>query len=106
MQSLLAVAATLACPVGMGLMMWIMMRGHGRTHQAINPGSQQIEELRAEIGRLKAERATDTGSGSGPVTVGMTVRSKPASSQLVAGNDLIYYLCTYVVGMLKVRRER
>jgi hypothetical protein len=95
MQSLLAVAATLACPVGMGLMMWIMMRGHGRTHQTINPGSQQIEELRAEIARLKAERATDTGSGSGPVTVGMTGRSKPASSQLVAGNvDLSYCLCT------------
>jgi hypothetical protein len=68
MQSLLAVAATLACPVGMGLMMWIMLRGHGRTHQTINPGSQQIEEFRAEIGRLKAERTTDTGSGSGPVT--------------------------------------
>jgi hypothetical protein len=65
MQSLLPVAATLACPVGMGLMMWIMMRGHGRTHQTINPGSQQIEELRAEIERLKGERATDTGSGSG-----------------------------------------
>jgi hypothetical protein len=92
--------------VGMGLMMWIMMRGHRPTHQTINPGSQQIEELRAEIGRLKAERATDTGSGPGPVTVGMTVRSKPASSQLVAANDLIYYLRTYVVGMLKVRRER
>jgi hypothetical protein len=87
----------------MGLMMWIMMRVHGRTHQTINPGSQQIEELRAEIGRRKAERATDTGSGSGPVTVGMTARSKPASSQRVAGSDLIYYLCTYVVGMLKVR---
>jgi hypothetical protein len=57
MQSLLAVATTLACPVGMGLMMWIMMRGHGRTHQTINPGIQQIEELRAEIGRLKPERA-------------------------------------------------
>jgi hypothetical protein len=40
MQSWLAVAATLACLVGMGLMMWIMMRGHCRTHQAINPGSQ------------------------------------------------------------------
>jgi hypothetical protein len=95
MQSLLAVAATLACPVGMGLMMCIMMRGHGRTHQTINPGSQQIEELRAEIGRLKAERATDTGSGSGPVTVGMTGRGKPASSQLVADNvEISYYLCT------------
>jgi hypothetical protein len=69
-QSLHAVAATLACPGGMGLMMWIMTRGHGRTHQTINPGSQQIEELRAEVGRLTAERATETGSGSGPVTVG------------------------------------
>lgn len=74
-------------------MMWIMLRGHGRTHQTINPGSQQIEELRAEIGRLKAERATDTGSGSGPVIVGMTVRRKPASSQLVAGNDLRSTIC-------------
>jgi hypothetical protein len=54
MQSLLAVAATLACPVGMGVMMWIMMRSHGHTRRTINPGSQQIEELRAEIGRLKA----------------------------------------------------
>jgi hypothetical protein len=50
----------------MGLMMWILLPGHGRTHQTINPGSQQIEEFRAEIGRLKAERATATGSG--PVT--------------------------------------
>jgi hypothetical protein len=99
MQSLLAVATTLACPVGMGLMMWIMMRGHGRTHQTINPGIQQIEELRAEIGRLKPERATETGSGSRPVTVGMTVRAKPASSQQVAGNDLNYDLRTYVVAM-------
>jgi hypothetical protein len=64
----------------MGLMMWIMMRGHGRTHQTINPGSQQIEELRAEIGRLKAERATDTGSGSGPVTVGY---DRPRQARIV-----------------------
>jgi hypothetical protein len=65
-QPLLAVATTLACPVGMGLMMWIVMRGEGRTHQNINPASHQIEELRAEIGRLKAELANDTGSGPGP----------------------------------------
>jgi hypothetical protein len=58
-----------------------MMRGHGRTHQTMNPGGQQIEELRTEIGWPKAECAT--GSGPGPVTVGMTGRSKPASSQLV-----------------------
>jgi hypothetical protein len=40
----------------MGLTIWIMMRGHDRTHPTINPGSQQIEELRAEIVRLQAER--------------------------------------------------
>jgi hypothetical protein len=52
-------------------MTWIMMRGHGRTHRTINPGNQQIEDLQAGIG------------------LGMTVRSKPASSQLVAGNGPI-----------------
>jgi hypothetical protein len=88
MQSLLAVAARLACPC------WdgpddVDHDARSSPHPSdLNPGSQQIEELRAEIGRLKAERATDTGSGSGPVTVGMTVRSKPASSQLVVGNDI------------------
>ena len=81
MQSLRAVAATLACPGGMGLMMWIMMRGHRRTHQAIDPGSQQVEEFRAEIGRPKAERATDTGTGSGPLIVGMTGRGKPVTAR-------------------------
>ena len=94
MQSLRAVAATLACPGGMGLMMWIMMRGHRRTHQAIDPGSQQVEEFRAEIGRPKAERATDTGTGSGPLIVGMTGRGKPASSQLVAGNQSTIWVHT------------
>jgi hypothetical protein len=89
-------AVTLACPVGMGLTMWIAMCGHGRTHQTVNPGSRRVEELRAEIGRLKAERATDIGTGTGPVTVGMTGRGKPASSWLVAVSP-IYYLCTYVV---------
>jgi hypothetical protein len=63
MQSLLVVAEALACPVGMGLMMWMMMRGHGTRDQTVDSGSQQIDELRAEIERLKAERTTDSRSG-------------------------------------------
>lgn len=58
--TLLALAA-LACPVGMGVMMWLMMRGrhdHGGHGSA---GAQQqdpeIAELRAEVERLKADRA-------------------------------------------------
>jgi hypothetical protein len=62
MQSVLLVAATLACPVGMGLMMWMMMRAHGSTHQTVNPVNEQIDELRAEIERLKAEGTTDSRS--------------------------------------------
>jgi hypothetical protein len=62
MQSVLLVAATLACPVGMSLMMWMVMRGHGGAHRTRNPVSEQINELRAEIERLKAEGTTDSRS--------------------------------------------
>jgi hypothetical protein len=54
MSQLLWPAAALACPVGMGLMMWMMMRGGGRA----NPSAQQqaIQQLRSEIEKLKADR--------------------------------------------------
>jgi hypothetical protein len=61
-----------------------------RNHPTINPGSQQIEELRSEIVRLQAERRHRHGLGVGAVTVGMTGRGIPSSSQLVAGNDRSY----------------
>jgi hypothetical protein len=56
------VAGTLACPVGMSLMMWMMMRGRGSTHQTVNPVNEQIDQLRAEIERLKAGGTTDSRS--------------------------------------------
>ena len=60
MQSVLLGLAVLACPVGMGLMMWLMMRGHGQsTTSTAGATSQQVDELRAEIERLKAERAAE-----------------------------------------------
>jgi hypothetical protein len=41
----------------MGLMMWIMSRGQ-KTGTGEMTGQQQVEQLRAEIGQLKAERDT------------------------------------------------
>lgn len=61
MPSLLTYVAFLACPVGMGLMMWMMMRmggGHRSEQQpAVMSAAQQAEfaHLRAELERLRAE---------------------------------------------------
>jgi hypothetical protein len=52
-QGLFLGVAVLACPVGMGLMMWLMMRG-GQNKRG---GEQQVAQLRAEIDELKADRA-------------------------------------------------
>ncbi|MHB1929523.1 MAG: hypothetical protein ACYDEN_00045 [Acidimicrobiales bacterium] len=62
--------AALACPVGMGVMMWLMMRGGGRNQQvgqppmpmagSFDPGSEREAELarmRAEIDQLRAAQA-------------------------------------------------
>ncbi|MGW5051428.1 hypothetical protein [Actinokineospora sp. NPDC004072] len=57
MESLLLGIAALACPVGMGLMMWLMMRGQ-RKNTGEDTGQQQVAQLRAEIDQLKAERET------------------------------------------------
>lgn len=52
----------LACPVGMGLMMWFMARGMGDRKRDTKPGS--IDDLRAEQARLAAqiERLEDADS--------------------------------------------
>ena len=64
MQSLLLAVAVLACPVGMGLMMWMMMRGQSAsTASGDDHGRQEIQALRAEIEQLKGERANDCTTG-------------------------------------------
>jgi hypothetical protein len=64
MQALFYAVAALACPVGMGVMMWLMMRGNRRGDTA-DAGSQQVAALRAEIDQLKAERAVQQVRGEG-----------------------------------------
>lgn len=62
MESLFYTLAVLACPVAMGLMMFMMMRGQNRGSD--QPGGSaargEVEALRAEIEALKADRATQT----------------------------------------------
>lgn len=65
--------AALACPVGMGAMMWFMMRG-GRAGQPMGqpqtpagsgpePGKEaELARLRAEIDQLKAAQADQDAS--------------------------------------------
>jgi nitrogen fixation-related uncharacterized protein len=59
MQTLLLGVAVLACPVGMGLMIWMMMRDQCKDAAASEHyGSlQEVQALRAEIEELKAQRA-------------------------------------------------
>lgn len=58
MPELLYTLAVLACPVGMGLMMWTMHRGGHGGGQAESPAEKQaaLSALRAEIDALRADR--------------------------------------------------
>ncbi len=46
-------AAVVACPLAMGAMMWMMMRGNGGADTA---APQELQALRAEIDQLKSGR--------------------------------------------------
>lgn len=64
MQTLLLGLTALACPVGMGAMMWMMMRGGNKnTGDTSGQRQQQVEQLRTEIDQLRAERATQRTNG-------------------------------------------
>ncbi|GHG01692.1 hypothetical protein GCM10018777_10440 [Streptomyces albogriseolus] len=58
MANLLYILPALACPVGMGLMMWFMMRPK-RGSQADPTGDrQELTRLRKEIDALRSEQAS------------------------------------------------
>jgi hypothetical protein len=56
MQQLLYVLPALACPVGMGAMMWMMMRPKKQDHGPALSQEQDLAQLRAEIAALRAGR--------------------------------------------------
>ncbi|MEB0286286.1 hypothetical protein QN345_06925 [Cryobacterium sp. 10I1] len=53
MQQFLYILPALICPVGMGLMMWLMMRGRGHGKIADGPEEQELARLRAEVAALR-----------------------------------------------------
>lgn len=59
MEGALITLALLACPVGMGLMMWFMGKGmkQGGNNNAAAGQPKSVEQLREEQTRLEAEIA-------------------------------------------------
>ena len=55
MENVLLGLAALACPVGMGLMMWFMAKGTRKGKKADRPTPDSLDELRAEHRRLGSE---------------------------------------------------
>lgn len=62
MPDLIYLLAVLACPVGMGVMMLVMMRGNHSDHGNHGTGatSDEVAELRAEVERLRSQRSDDS----------------------------------------------
>jgi Tfp pilus assembly protein PilV len=60
LEALLSLLFLLACPLGMGLMMWMMMRGGQAGAQTQEPQvtpeqQRELMRLRAEVEALKAQ---------------------------------------------------
>lgn len=50
----------LACPIGMGLMMWMMMRGGNKEKSApLNHQDEEIARLRTEVERLRIQQENE-----------------------------------------------
>ncbi|WP_328478444.1 hypothetical protein OHS71_08515 [Streptomyces sp. NBC_00377] len=56
MENLLYILPALACPIGMGLMMWLMMRPKHGAQTDSTADRQELVRLRKEIDALRDER--------------------------------------------------
>lgn len=69
MEGILLAALVLACPVGMGLMMWMMskgmMGGKRSEEESAGPGEPSLSDLRDEHERLGTEIARIDQGGTG-----------------------------------------
>lgn len=63
MEQLFYAVAVLACPVGMGLMMFFMMRPR-HAAPAASRGQDELTRLRAEVDQLKAVQRDRSGADS------------------------------------------
>jgi uncharacterized protein HemX len=71
MSESLYALALLACPLGMGAMMWMMMRGQNKTADPDAADKQaELTALRAQLDQLEAERrdARPAGSSGEPLS--------------------------------------
>lgn len=66
MSQLLYVLALLACPVGMGAMMWMMSRHAPAVATETTDKELELARMRAELDQLRAGRAE---AGGAPSTV-------------------------------------
>ncbi|MCI4660018.1 hypothetical protein [Cryobacterium zhongshanensis] len=68
MQQFLYILPALICPVGMGLMMWFMMRARGHGKTVDGPEEQELARLRAEVAALRPQAAAfdERHPGTGP----------------------------------------
>lgn len=63
MSQLFPYLLILVCPLTMGLMMWVMMKGMGQGKQPdprVAELESQLNDLRSEVGRGRQPEATET----------------------------------------------
>lgn len=66
MPDLIYLLAVLACPVGMGLMMLLMMRGSHSNHNASAGAPDEVARLRAEVEQLRTQSSATPRSSDAP----------------------------------------